>query len=141
MYKTSIPTDWGPEQDASFSNLKKAISSNEVLRYYYTTTPLVIQVDAVQRGLGAALLQANGPIVFARKSLTETESRYANIEREMLGIVFGLERFHQYVYGRQFEVHTNHKPLESTYNKQLFTARPGWRVCMETSKDMRYARS
>ena len=80
-----------PEHDAAFSNLKKAISSNEVLRYYYNTKPLVIQVDDSQRGLGAALLQANGPIAFASKSLTETESRYSNIDREMLGIVFGLE--------------------------------------------------
>ena len=88
---TNVPYDWVPEHDAAFSNLKNAISSNEVLRYYDSTKPLVIQVDASQRGLGAALLQANGPIAFASKSLTETESRYSNIDREMLGIVFGLE--------------------------------------------------
>ena len=60
--------------------------------------PLVIQVDVSQRGLGAALLQANGPSAFASKSMTETESRYSDIERDMLGIVCGLERFHQYIY-------------------------------------------
>ena len=95
-----------------------------MLRYYDSTKPLVIQVDTSQRGLGAALLQANGPIAFASKSLTETESRYSNIEREMLGIVFGLERFHQYVYGRHVEVHPDHKPLESIYTKHLFAAPP-----------------
>ena len=124
LCKTDVPYDWGPEHHAAFSNLKKAISSNEVLRYYDSTKPLVVQVDASQRGLGAALLQANGPITFASKSLTETESRYSNIEREMLGIVFGLERFHQYVYGRHVEVHTDHKPLESIYTKHLFAAPP-----------------
>ena len=49
---------------------------------------------------GAALLQANGPIAFDSKSVTETERRYSNIEREMLGKVFGLERVNQYFYVR-----------------------------------------
>ena len=68
--------------------------NSEVLRYYDSIKPLVIQVDVSQRGLVAALPQANDPIAFASKSLTEKESRYSNIEREMMGIVFGLERFH-----------------------------------------------
>ena len=96
-----------------------AISSNEVLGYHDSTKALVIQVDASQRGLGSALLQANDTIALASKSLTETESRYSNIERDILGIVFGLERFHQYVYGRHMKVHTDHTPLESIYTIHL----------------------
>ena len=124
LCKTNVPYDWGPEHVAAFSNLQKAMSSNDVLQYYDSTKSLDIQVDVLQRGFGAALLQANCPIALASKSLTETESRYSNIEREMLGIVFGLERFHQYVYGRHVEVHTDHKPLDSIYTKQLFVATP-----------------
>ena len=119
LCKSDVPYDWGPEHDAAFSALKKTISSSEVLRYYDNTKPLILQVDASQRGLGAALLQDGGPIAFASKSLTETEGRYTNIEREMLGIVFGLERFHQYVYGRHVDVHTDHKPLEAISGKHL----------------------
>ena len=103
---------------------KKTVSSSEVLRYYDSAKPLKIQVDASQRGLGAALLQEGAPIAFASKSLTETESRYSNIEREMLGIVFGLERFHQYVYGRHVCVETDHKPLEAISNKHLAIVPP-----------------
>ena len=121
LCKTNVPYDWGPEHDAAFSNLKKAISSNEVLRYYDSTKPPVIQVGASQRGLGAALLQANVPIELASKPLTETENRNSNIEREMLGIVFGLEIFHQYVYGQHAEVHTDH---ESIYTKHLVATPP-----------------
>ena len=117
LCKTNVPYDWGPEHDAAFTNSKKAISSNEVLRYYDSTKPLVIQVDSSHRGIGAAVLQENGPIAFASMSLTETESRYSTIEHEILGIVFGLERFHQYVYGWHVEVHTDHKLLESIYTK------------------------
>ena len=124
LCKADVPYDWGPEHDAAFSALKKTISSSEVLRYYDNTKPLILQVDASQRGLGAALLQDGGPIAFASKSLTETESRYTNIEREMLGIVFGLERFHQYVYGRHVDVHTDHKPLEAISGKHLINAPP-----------------
>ena len=124
LCKSDVPYDWGPEHDAAFSALKKTISSSEVLRYYDNTKPLILQVDASQRGLGAALLQDNGPIAFSSKSLTETEGRYTNIEREMLGIVFGLERFQQYVYGRHVDVHTDHKPLEAISGKHLINAPP-----------------
>ena len=65
--KTNVPYDWGPKHDAAFSNLKKAISSNEVLRYYDSTQPIVIQVAVSQRGLGAALLQASCPIAVVIK--------------------------------------------------------------------------
>ena len=88
----------------------------------------VIQVDASGTGLGAALLQGGAPIAFASKSLSDTESRYSNIEREMLGSsierVYGLERFHHYVFGRHVNVHSDHKPLEAISNKNLANAPP-----------------
>ena len=56
--------------------------------------------------------------------MTETESRYSYIEREMVGNVFELERFHQYAYGRHVEVHTDHKPHESIHTKHRFAAPP-----------------
>ena len=124
LCKSDVPNNWGPEHNAAFSALKKTISSSEVLRYCDNTNPLKIQVDASQRGLGAALLQDSDPIAFASKSLTETEGRYTNIEREIFGIVFGLERFHQYVYGRHIDVHTDHKPLKAISGKHLVNASP-----------------
>ena len=118
LCRTNVLYDQGPKHDAAFSNLKKTNSSNEVLQYYETVQSHL----SFMLMLGAARLQANGSIAFASK--TETESRYSNIEREMLGIVFGLERFHQYVYGRHVEVHTDHKPLETIYTKHHFAAPP-----------------
>jgi len=115
---------WGPEHTTAFKSLKKIISTQTVLRYYDGTKPLVIQVDASLRGLGAALIQPDGPVAFASKSLTETEQRYSNIKWEMLGVVFGLERFHHYVYGRHVVIETDHKPLESIFQKHLSSAPP-----------------
>ena len=58
------------------------------------------------------MLQYAKPIVFASKSLTETEQRYANIERELLAVVFGSEHFQTYIYGRAFQEESDHKPLQ-----------------------------
>ena len=85
---------------------------------------MIIQVDAYSRGLGATLLQEKGPIEYRSKLLTETESRYSNIEREMLAVVHGLEKFHYYVYGRGVTVETDHKPLEAIFKKHLTAAPP-----------------
>ena len=74
--------------------IKKAIVAPTSLQYFDSTQPVIIQVDASQRGLGAVLLQANGPVESASKLVTATESRYSNIEREMLTVLFCLEKFH-----------------------------------------------
>ena len=70
------------------------------------------------------LLQDNKPVAFASRSLTECEKRYAQIEKEMLAVVFGLEHFYYYVYGRLVTVETDHKPLESIIQKPLSAAPP-----------------
>ena len=59
------------------------------------------------------------PVAYARRALTETEKRYAQIEKEMLAIVFSLEKFHHYTYGRQVTVFSDHKPLEMIFKKPL----------------------
>ena len=90
---------------------------------------MTIQVDASQGGLGAALLKDNIPIAFASKALTNAEHRYANIEREMLAFVFGVERFCTYVYGWSFMIESDHKPLESISRKNLADM-TAWLQCM-----------
>ena len=83
-----------------------------------------VQADASKHGLGAALLQQGEPVAFAFKSLSETEQRYANIERELLAVVFACKRFKTYVLGRDFTVESDHKPLEMIALKNLVAAPP-----------------
>ena len=83
---------------------------------------MILQCDASLKGLGACILQDGKPIAFASKSLTDTETRYANIERELLDIVFGCKKFHTYLYGRSFVVESDHKPLEMICLKNLISA-------------------
>ena len=90
--------------------------------YFDVSKPVVIQVDARQEALGAALVQEGHIIAFASKSLTETEKRFANIERELLASVFGEERFHTYNYGKQFKIESDHKPLEMICKLNLTAA-------------------
>ena len=69
-------------------------------------------------------MQENKPIAFASKALSSAESRYANIERELLAVVYGCEKFHTYLYGRQFVIESDHRPLEQIHKKNLDKAPP-----------------
>ena len=80
--------------------------------------------DASPVGPGAVLTQVhNGDervICYARQSLTDVERRYSQTEREALGIVWACERLHMYLYGTDFEILTDHKPLEFIYSRKSY---------------------
>ncbi|XP_068240343.1 uncharacterized protein [Palaemon carinicauda] len=125
LLQKDIDFQWHPEHDEAFMSVKQHICQAGSLTYFDPSKPSVIQVDASQEALDAALLQDGRPIAFASKSLTDTEMRYANIERELLACVFGAERFHTYIYGKPFVIESDHKPLEMISKKNL-TAAPTW---------------
>ena len=81
-------------------------------------------MDASIKGLGAALVQNNKPVAFASKTLTSTQANYSNIERECLAVVYGIQRFHNYLYDRLFPVISDHKPFEVILHKPLYCAPP-----------------
>ena len=113
---------WAEDQESAFEEVKKFVTTAPVLSCYNPKAELEIQCDASQKGLGAALLQRGKPIAYASRAITETETRYAQIEKEMLAIVFSLEKFHQYTFGRKVIVRSDHKPLESILKKPLSSA-------------------
>ena len=118
------PFCWNATYQQALDKIKESISNEVMLTYFDSSKPIVLQVDASLQGLGAALLHDDKPVAFASKALTNTETRYANIEREMLAVVYGCERFHTYLFGRNFTVHSDHKPLESIHLKHLTAAPP-----------------
>ena len=81
-----------------------------------------IQADASQYRLGAVLLQEGRLVVYASRSLTQTEQNYAQIEKELYAIVFACEKFNQYIYGKHVHVQSVHKPLESILKKPRVVA-------------------
>lgn len=115
---------WNKAQSNAVKATRDILSSKIVLKYYDERKPIVIQADASQAGLGACLLQDGQPICYASRSLTETEQRYAQIEKELLAIVFATQRFHYFVFGVDIIVHSDHKPLESIQKKDLHKVSP-----------------
>ena len=90
-----------------------------MLAYFDPSKSLSIQCDASGQGLGAALLQDGEPLAYASRALSEAETRYATIEKEMPAIVFSLEKWQQYTFGRPVTVYSDHKPLASIVKKPL----------------------
>ena len=116
---------WGVEQDIAFEELKRTIARKPVLAYYDPKRPICLSTDASKDGLGAVILQQDNkdelwkPVAYASRAMTSAEMRYAQIEKELLGIVYGAERFHQFIYGATVQAETDHKPLVSLFQKLL----------------------
>ena len=97
LTKSGEPFVWGPEQQQSFDELKKRLSSAETLGYFDKNAPTKVIADASPVGLGAVLVQEQGGelrvISYASRSLSDTERRYSQTEKEVLAIVWACERF------------------------------------------------
>ena len=114
---------WGRNQSKAFDKVKSLLLSSRVLVHFDDALPLILSCDASPYGVGAVLshLMPNGderPISFASRTLTETEKKYSQLEKEALAIIFGVRKFHQYIYGRKFELKTDHKPLMYIFNEK-----------------------
>ena len=83
---------------------------------------LTLQCDASDEGLGYALLQQGQPVAYGARGLTQADKTYAQIEKEMLVIVCGCEKFDQYLYGHKVTVETDHKLLVSISQKSIQSA-------------------
>lgn len=110
---------WDANAEMAFKNLKELLIKAPILKYFDVRKPVTLSVDASQNGLGAVLLQENLPVAYASKSLTETQRRYAQIEKEALAIAFACSKFRQYCYGKTIQVESDHKPLESLFKKPI----------------------
>ncbi|XP_046739526.1 uncharacterized protein K02A2.6-like [Diprion similis] len=94
------------------------LTSAPVLTNFDSSKEVTIQTDASQSGLGCCLLQEGRSVCYASHSLNNAEKNYATIEKELLGIVFATKRFHNFIYGRNVNVVTDHKPLVSIINNK-----------------------
>ena len=106
---------WGPAQESAFNDIKQEISSETVLAHYDPNKEILLSADSSSFGLGSLLRQKHGdvwkPVAFASRSLSETECRYAQIEKEALAVTWACEKFSNFLIGTTFHVETDHKPL------------------------------
>ena len=111
--------EFGPEQKAAFQELKDRMAEAATLAYFDKNARTIVIADASPVGLGVVLAQIQDgnpvPVYYASRALTWCEQRYSQTEKEALGLVWACERFHLYIYGKSFELRTDHKPLEAIY--------------------------
>ena len=102
------------------------LTDNTVLAHFDPSCPVGISCDASDAGVGAVLFHrykdnTERPIANASKTLTATQKRYPQIQKEALSIIFALKKFHQFLYGRKFILVTDHKPLISMFGPNTAT--------------------
>ena len=112
---------WSQECEHAFKEAKRMITSKQVLAHYDPSLPIALETDASPYGISCVMTQNDRPVAFASRSLTTTERAYAQIQKEALAIVFGVKKFHHYVFARHFTLITDHQPLTSIFhpNKEL----------------------
>ena len=117
LSRKHIKLDWGNQQQSAFERLQSLISRVDTLAYFKNDCKTRIIADASPVGLGAVLTQLQEGlwrvISFASRSLSDVERRYSQTEKEALGLVWACERFSLYVFGKKFELETDHKPLKN----------------------------
>ena len=107
---------WSQACDRAFKEAKSKLTSAPVLAHYDPHLPIRLAADASPYGVGVVISHtmpdgSERPIAFASRTLTTSERNYAQIDKEALSLVFGIRKFHQYIYGRRFTLITDHKPL------------------------------
>ena len=122
LRKKGVKWKWGKEQQKSWEKLRNMLSSETVLTLYNPNLPLKLDTDASSHGLGAVLshVMPDGterPVEYISRTLTSAEKNYSQIDKEATAIVWGVKRFHLYLYGRKFKLVTDNQPLVHIFNK------------------------
>lgn len=117
----NITNIWTEEQNKAFNELKSCLSNIKTLGYYDPADKTQVIADASPVGLGAVLIQTDSSgsriVAYGNKSLSDCEKRYCQTEKEALALVWAVEHFNIYLYGKEFELVSDHKPLEVIFGK------------------------
>ena len=116
LLRKGIKWNWSTACQRSFDKAKETLASNDILMHYTPSLPIKMAGDASAYGMGVVISHvlpdgSERPVAFASRTLSNSERNYAQVEKEALSLIFGVKRFHSYLYGRHFTLVTDHKPL------------------------------
>jgi len=114
---------WTNKHSQAMNSIKASLTSTDSLSHYDPQLPLSLACDASSVGVGAVIFHTlpNGTekvVAYASRKLSPAEKKYAQIQREALSIVYGVQKFRQYLLGRKFCLLTDHKPLLTIFNPE-----------------------
>ena len=138
LERKGVHFSWNDDCQIAFEKIKSLVADDMLLAYYDRKKPVTLQCDYSENGIGVALVQEGRPVQFASKALVNAEGDYSPIEGEMLGVVFGIKKFHHYLYGRKFTVECDHKPLHHIQRKNISLAPPRLRGMLRSVADYDY---
>ena len=117
----------GEAQERAYKTIKSYLSSKPILRLPDPRKTYFLWTDASNSGIGAVLIERHSEklflVCYASKKLSSAERNYSTIEKEFLAIVWGIKRFHLYLYGVPFVLQTVHEPLKYIDSAKYSNAR------------------
>ena len=113
---------WSKECNKAFTKAKHDLVAAPVLAHYNPYLPIHLAADTSAYGIGAVIFHVfldgmERLVAFASRTLTATERNYAQMQKEALSLIYTVQKFHQYLYGRPFVLVTDHKPLTTILDK------------------------
>ena len=123
LLKKGTKWNWSVECESAFQKIKDTLTSELFLTHFNPQLPVIVASDASSYGIGACILHkmpdgTKKPIAHASRTLLPAEKNYSQIEKESLGIIFAVTRFHRYLHGRRFRLQTDHKPLLTIFGSK-----------------------
>ena len=122
LLKDQVEWEWKRPEQGAFDKCKELLISDKVLVHYDPDLPLTLACDSSAYGIGAVIQHEmpsgkKRPIAYASRTLAPAEKKYSQIEKEGLSLIFGVKKFHQYLWGRKFKLVTDHKPLLTLFGE------------------------
>ena len=130
IVKKDKPWVWTAECQEAFEKIKKKLTSDLFLTHYNPDLDIIVTSDTISYGVGASIQQMTDgttkQIAYVLRGLLHVEKNYSQIEKEALGIIFTVSKFHCFIHGWHFTLQTDHKPLVTIFgsNKSLLLTQP-----------------